>query len=497
VTSIGDSAFAGCSNLKSVTVYWETPLPLAEADSVFSKVDLSKAWLYVPIGKKGAYKDSTVWMDFDSIIEWRGGTVGPLSWGIDGDSTLTISGYGAIPNYDTTALAPWHEFPDDIIKIVIDSGVTGVGTNAFYGCALLDSITIPATVTSLGDSVFIGCQNLVSIDVDSTNTAYSSEDGILFNKQKTVIHTYPAGKPETRYNLPATVASIGSLAFAGCSSLDSIAIPSLVTSLGRYAFANCTGLTDVAVSWNEPLDIEADSVFSGVDLSVATLHVPIGTRALYAAAPVWADFGMIEEITSGTTGSLLWSLSGDTLTISGAGAMPDYTLASPAPWYSFRDSVKTVVIELGVTGIGSYAFYGSDSITSIALSDSVKIIGSLAFAGCHRLDSIAIPDWVTSIGDSVFAGCRNLVSIATGAANTAYSSVNDILFDKEKTSILVYPAGKPEREYSIPITVRTVGKAAFAGCDSLRSVLLPDSLTSIGYAAFAGCSRLDSIAIPD
>jgi hypothetical protein len=564
LTSIGNAAFAGCSRLDSIvihelvtgigsyafantaitdaTVYWNTPLPLAEADSVlFGGVDLSAATLHVPYGTLPLYAAAPVWEDFGTIEEMTFGTAGSLLWSLSGD-TLTINGPNgnkAMPDYSIALPAPWYAFRDSFNTVVIDTGVVSIGNYAFYACdsitsivlsdsvrtvgnnafagCAIDSITIPDLVTSIGDSVFAGCKNLVSIDVNTANINYYSDYGILFDNAIETILTYPAGKPESEYSLPSTVRTIGKLAFAGCDSLsivhldsvtsignaafagcsrlDSLDIPELVTAIGSYAFANCTGLTDVTVYWATPLVFaDTTAVFQGLS-SAGVLHIPAGTKALYAAAPVWKYFGTMVEFEYGTAGSLTWSLDADTLTISGTGAVPDYSATSPAPWQSFVDRIAAVVIEDGVTVIGSYAFYGCDSLASIALSDSIVTIGNNAFAGCSKLDTIAIPDKVTFIGDSAFIGCSNLKAITAGSGNTEFSSENGILFDKAKTLIHAYPAGKSESEYVLPATVIAIRNAAFAGCDSLVSLKLNDGLNSIGNSAFYGCN-LDSITIP-
>ena len=110
--------------------------------------------------------------------------------------------------------------------------------------------------------------------------------------------------------------------------------------------------------------------------------------------------------------NVIWALDSEgTLTISGKGEMEDYVWISDVPWYSNRESIKTAVIENGVTSIGESAFYNCSSLSSITIPDGVTSIGNYAFGGCSSLSSITIPEGVTSIGDHAFSGCSSLSSI--------------------------------------------------------------------------------------
>ena len=168
----------------------------------------------------------------------------------------------------------------------------------------------------------------------------------------------------------------------------------------------------------------------------------------------------------GTCGdNLTWTLdSNGTLTISGTGEMYDYGNLfdrTTAPWEKYYSSIKSAVINDGVTSIGEQAFWGCSSLTSVTIPDSVTSIGAWTFNGCSSLTSVTIGDGVTSIGDGEFWGCRNLMSV------------------------------------TIPDSVTTIGEAAFSGCSSLMSVTIPGSVTSIGRDAFLSCSSLTSVTIPD
>ncbi len=288
----------------------------------------------------------------------------------------------------------------NLTSIEIPSSVTSIGSSAFLDCTNLTSIEIPSSVTSVGYYAFSECTSLNSINVDKSNQKYSSEDGILFDKDKKELIRYPTGKKEKEYNIPSSVTRIEWAAFSGCTSLTSIEIPSSVTSIGFAAFGSCTNLTRI-------------------------------------------------EIPS------------------------------------------------SVTRIGSSAFHSCTSLTRIEIQSSVtsiKIEGG-AFAYCTSLTNIEIPSGVTSIGNA-FYGCTSLNSINVDKDNQLYSSEDGILFDKVKTKLITYPAGKKEKEYNIPSGVTSIGGWAFYGCTSLTRIEIPSSITSIGGWAFSGCTSLTSIEIP-
>ena len=139
-------------------------------------------------------------------------------------------------------------FQDLKIKsVVIPYSVTSIGNGAFYYCTSLTLITIPDSVTKIGNRAFALCYSLTSINVAENNNIYSSVDGVLFNKDKTVLIQYPEGKVDIEYTIPNSVTSIGCEAFRGCKSLTTISIPESVTIIGHGAFYNCTSLTTLTI----------------------------------------------------------------------------------------------------------------------------------------------------------------------------------------------------------------------------------------------------------
>ena len=266
----------------------------------------------------------------------------------------------------------------------------------------------------------------------------------------------------------------------------------------------------------------------------------------YAVISECSDGSEAASDDSGSCGhnvTYVFDSSTGTLTISGSGDMHSYSFTIDAPWYTYRSYVKKVVIEDGVTSIGDwafcdcyllvsvtvpdsvtsigdYAFRGCSSLVSVTVPDSVTSIGSGAFRNCNRLGeiviegnvtsigqytfdgctslvSVTIPDSVTSIGYGAFDGCSSLTSIVVAEGNTAYCSVDGVLFSKDMKTLLQYPAGRSDDSYIILDSVTSIGRRAFDGCTSLVSVTIPNSVTSIGPSAFSRCISLASVTIPD
>ena len=154
--------------------------------------------------------------------------------------------------------------------------------------------------------------------------------------------------------------------------------------------------------------------------------------------------------------------------------------------------------EYSVTSIGVYAFYDCSSLTSITIPESVTEIGKYAFMYCHSLTSLTIPESVTEIGEDAFYDCNSLTSIDVALDNNCYTSINGVLFSKDKTILIKYLEGKKDvTSYAIPESVTSIEESAFDGCSSLTSITIPEGVKSIGEWAFGHCSSLTSITIPE
>ena len=199
-----------------------------------------------------------------------------------------------------------------------------------------------------------------------------------------------------------------------------------------------------------------------------------------AATGAWAE--------SWTSGDCTVTYSSGVLTISGTGAMANYTAADKQPWYSYVSSITSVVVETGVTHIGNNSFRDFTSMTSVSLPDGLETIGNFAFYGCTNASftSITIPASVTSTGTYIFNGCTYLATVEFSAGSNL-TGIGDYAF--RNCSAL----GSIE----IPAGVTSIGNYAFQNCTnaSFTSITIPASVTSIGNYAFDGCTSLGTITL--
>ena len=238
-----------------------------------------------------------------------------LTWTLSTcDGLLTISGTGTTYNYSKDNVAPWVYY--DVQSAVIENGVTALGTYAFYKCSM-SSVSIPASVTNIAFNTFNNCYNLMNFMVDPGNLVYSSVDGVLFNKDQTIIVRYPRGR-KGEYTIPDGVVIVGEGAFNGCYNVTNVTIPNSVTTLGCAAFFSC-GMSSITIPANvnridslvfvgcqylnvvtnyaiEPQVINTNVFDGDIDMSKCTLYVRQQSLAAYQAANVWKDFGSIKVI---------------------------------------------------------------------------------------------------------------------------------------------------------------------------------------------------------
>ena len=286
VTSIGDHAFYCCSGLTSVTI----------PSSVTSIGDQAFSYCY-------GLTSVTIPSSVTSIGDYA-------FYCCNGLKSVTI------PN-SITSIGDWaFSFCSGLTSITIPTSVTSIGNGAF-SCSGLTSVAIPSSVVTIGANPFSSCDNLESIIVDSDNQYYCSVEGVLFNKSKDILLSFPIGKETNTYNIPSSVTSIGGGAFDCCNGLKSVTIPNSVTSIGNYAFYYCTGLISVTLP---------NSVTS------------IGDYAFHYCT------GLIS------------------ITI------PNSVTSIGKSAFSGCFSLTTVTIPNSVISIGDYAFMGSDKLTEIYCS---------------------------------------------------------------------------------------------------------------------------------
>ena len=261
-------------------------------------------------------------------------------------------------------------------------------------------------------------------------------------------------------------------------------------------------------------------------LLAAVLALTMLCEMLPLAAFAQSDIGQavtaaVQEIGkensfSGSCGEdATWELDYSTgrLTISGTGAMEDYSFYDKAPWYEYMYSINRVVIQKGITSIGKNAFWDCEYLTGVTIPEGVESIGDYAFSICKRLRRITIPDGVTHIGRGAFWSCVRLVDITLPESATSIgegaTSIGDGAFeDCDAIENIALPSGMTSiaaRTFSgcralknivIPDGVTSIGEHAFSYC-GLTDIMIPENVEYIGEWAFRGCEKLESIVIPD
>ena len=254
-------------------------------------------------------------------------------------------------------------------------------------------------------------------------------------------------------DIPQNTIRIGNSAFRDCINLKTLNIKNGLIKIGDRAFENCSKLEDITLP-SELTEIYA-SVFNGCK-SLKSIQLP------------------------------------SMLTVIGENAFGDCVL------------LEEVVLPATIIKIDDFIFSGCTNLKNVVLPDGLKKIGKAAFKNCTSLTTVNIPASVVYLSADLFRGCSGLKSITVHPKNRYYKSEpnkrdgNDhVLFNKNKSMIIAYPASSRERQYDIPDSVTTISDWTFNECSKLYSISIPDSVNEIGEGAFCNCSGLDELIIPD
>ena len=374
-----------------------------------------------------------------------------VTWTLDNEGTLTISGMGDMCGYTVHYVneqritsAAWGE--KKFTKVVVSDGVTSIGKYAFYGCSSLTNITIPDSVTIIGWSAFENCTGLTGITLGNSVTSIGED-------------AFSGCSSLTSIAIPDSVTIIESSAFSGCTGLTSITIGNGVTSIGSWAFSGCTGLTSIIMG-NGVTDISGSAFKDCTGLTNITI--------------------------------------------------PDSVTSIGDSAFSGCSSLTNITLGNGVASIGEWAFYECSSLTSITIPDGVTSIPSGLFYNCTNLAEIFLPDSITSIGNSDEYGsfCN------TAFYNNKDNWENGVLYCGKNLIRAYYISGEytvkdgtrviADNAFSycmvtkveIPDSVVAIGYSAFYSCRELKSVNLPPHLLKIEREMFKNCEELTSITVP-
>ena len=527
VTSIDGSAFECCTGLTDV-VFEGNSLEFGSGATFYDCTSLKNVFFNgtradwtASRGSSGSVLPAAAQIYYKNDLI-SSGTCGDNSsgnntqWKLTKAGTLIITvgtGYteGGIADF-AYGKAPWYQdiYDSGIRCLIIGSGIKTIGSYAFADCTDLAEIIVPDGVISIGNGAFLQNSGAKRV-VLPPSTVYIGHGALRDCSALTSV------------SLPDSMSNRLFLdMFEGCTNLKSVDIPDGITDIYEGDLASCPNWTDIYYDnwgrvWNRVVSNVRDSIPDRMNVHFKD--------NIY-------DSGSCGE-------NVTWTLTADgTLTISGTGAMTDYTYDSRSPWYSCRTYIKRVVMQQGVTSIGVAAFWDCSGLTSVTIPDGVTSIGGSAFRGCSGLTSVTIPEGVTSIGDYAFDNCSSLTDIYYGGYGTDWQKLNvsiptsatvhfkDNIYGKGDCGINVtweltgdgtliisgtgrisnyshdnnapwYSCRAYIKRVVIQQGVRAIGDQAFYYCENLTSVAIPDSVTSIGGSAFSGCSGLTSVTIPE
>ncbi len=407
----------------------------------------------------------------------------------------------SIPNSVTNIGVYAFNTCDGLTNATLGTGIVSIGFGAFYECTSLANLTLPNGVLSIGESAFAQCSSLSTIKVPDSvaflgDYAFNNCAGLTNAALGNHLARISANAFSWCGNLVTLsiangIQNIGSSAFAECLSLTSVVIPDSVTNIEFYAFSDCLSLTNVAVGsgvtvlgenafeyctsltaiyFNGDAPDDGGNIFLNDPLTVYYLSETAGWGTTFGDRPTALWYPFTYTVTNGKA------------TITG---------------YQGFASAIVIPSKIGnnypVISIGDSAFRNHTNLTGVLIPGSVTNIGANAFAICSRLAAIVIPSSVIGIGSGAFTHCANLTSI-TADFNLVYASVDGVLFNQDRTTLIQYPGGKTG-SYNIPNGVFTVESGAFDYTIGLTSVIMPDSLDTIWNGAFAFCPNLTRVTI--
>lgn len=416
------------------------------------------------------------------------GTIGEnLTYVIDDDGTLTISGTGEVKYEDFWYSGISGEFVE---KVVIENGVEMIGDQAFWDFYNIKSISIPNTMTMIGRTAFANCISLTSI------------------------------------NIPDSVITIGDLAFSGCTSLSSVTLGKGLTAISLATFKDCSNLRSIDIPNNVKL-IDGNA-FEGC---LSLTDVMIGDGVSYIETAAFGSCISLKNISVSADNDYFCTINGSLF------SKDKKTLVA----YAHGRTETTYTIPSHVTKIGNGAFYGNSSLSKINILENVTDIGYFAFAYCSGVKSFnvsesnknysstdgnlfskdnttivvyaqkkdessyTIPDCVTLIERCAFAGAENLINVNMGrdvkiisiGAFSACINLCEIIIPNSVTEICdsAFLGCIGAKKLIIGDNVKSIGDSAFFRCESISNIVLGKSVKSIGDTAFYECMNLRDIVL--
>ena len=496
ITSIEDKAFSGCYYLLGI----EIPSTITRIGECIFDLCYNLSTIIVKEGNKN-YKiiDGVLFsVDETSIIQYPPhkqtgtgnyeipDTVTTICSGAFLNSRLTSV---TIPNSVIT-IGDKAFMYSDISEIVLPDKLISIGEEAFALCSKLTQIRIPASVKEIGLKAFYFCESMKEIIVSQENKCYSSQDGVLFDKNMTTLINYPISKSGSVYTVPDSVTSLEANSFLNCQSLEKVLIPDSVTSIGDGAFYNCNNLKEVPI----PKTIKSfgKSVFENCEkltsIIIQDTVTSIEERAFYNCSEITSIFipASVSSIGNNAFGNCdklkeITVSDDNKYYTSKEGVLFDKSM-SKLICYPEGKEVTSYTIPESVTSLEPYALQGS-SLNTIQLPNKLTLIREGALSYMSGISSINIPENVTDIEPYAFA-FSGLTEIKVDENNKHYSSKDGVLFNKNLSTLICYPCSYPETEYTVPSGVSRIEEYSFYGVTNLQEIIIPSSVTTISNNVF-------------
>lgn len=433
------------------------------------------------------------------------GKCGPSAyWSFDSSTgTLTISGSGAMNDYEYGNDYPWMDYRDSIQTIVIGDQITQIGRYAFTGTAC-STIKFGKNVRSIGERAFLECRNLNgdltlpdSVQIVGNN-AFSECTGLTGT-----------------LTLGSSLQTIGAGAFYDCSFSGNLVIPDSVTSIGRYAFYSRPYLrpeTQGTLTLGRNLRTIGEFAFlesryTG-SLTIPDSVVEIGERAFYQCENLNGTLTLGRSLRTIGKEAFYWCAFTGSLTIpEGVAEIADGAFSSLHQFN--RDGMfnGTLTLPSTLKTIGAEAFAYTDFSGELLIPDGVTSIGANAFAKCDGFGgTLSLPDSVKTVGESAFYQCEGFTGLKLPAGLTKIETLSFAFMAGLKTEVVI-PEGVTEigegafecsymPSVRLPSTLRKIEKQAFMYAHNLTKITLPDGLETIGDEAFDGCYFKKAIVLP-
>ena len=389
--------------------------------------------------------------------EASGTLTSTMKWYLEKNGTLTITGTGKMPDFPNIG-APWYPYIDSITKIVLEEGVTTVGSYAFVRCKNAASVVFPSTLKEIHTYGFDNCRALKTLNLPyglqridrcafsecmaltsvTLPDTVTTVDGSIFSNDYNLKYVkLSAGMrniPDSMFFntdslqtviIPDGITTIGDTAFRGCDGLTSITLPKQISSIGTAAFADCKKLKNIYVDDANPYFTDVDGILFSKDMKTL-INYP-GGRTAYS-----------------------------------------YTIPN------------------GVTKLAYGAFGTARNLYYVYFPDSLTTIGTYAFTWCSSLQQVTLGKNITSIGNMAFGYCTSLKKVTFQNPNITFGSMDWHIFSN-CTSL---------KEFSFPANIRSIPTGFLDDCSGIKTLKIPETVASIGSSAFGYCSSLTSLTIP-